>query len=585
MLRWNKLIKCSLVTTCLSLSSCDTNTIKHPLHGLAVDQMRSDLLHGIKENNKQHNEALPVPQSVSRALIPSAKPTLATNSTIADKHFDVSANNIPAKSFFMSLVEGTPNNMVVSPNITGNVSLELKNVTVEETLEAVHDAYGFDYHKTSYGYEILPPRLETEIFAVNYIDVKRKGDSLTQLRSGEITESVGTVTAGGSASSTTTGSNPTNQAGAPQTTTGTTVDTTSEANFWKSLDKTLKEMIGTNENRNVVVNAEGSIVMVRAFPNELHQVARYLDRLQANMNRQVIIDAKILEVELDDQFQAGVDWNLIGDVATGQGGVAQTSMDAFDNTHDLKDFTSIFTLRINGDFGGLIKLLQTQGTVQVLSSPRISTVNNQKAVIKVGQDQFFVTGITTTTAVTGIVGTALPSESISLTPFFSGINLDVTPQISKEGEIILHIHPSISEVKDQEKTIVLGNGGVSTAASNTFILPLAESTIRESDNVVRAKSGQIVVIGGLIQNVQTEQVGGVPFLSKLPIIGPFFRRTEQVSTKNELVILLRPTITSKRVFNDDMKTVARTFDNMNRGFHDNTLPEVFGNEAERTDQF
>lgn len=584
MLSLNKIIKCLCLAAVFSLPACDTNTIKHPLHGLAIDQARSDLLHGIKDNNDLEIKSTHIPQSVSSALIPSAKSMLPSSNTTTEKRFDVSANNLPAKNFFMSLVEGTPNNMVLSPSIGGNISLNLKNVTIDETLEAVHDAYGFDYHKTSYGYEVLPARLETQMFAVNYIDVKRKGKSLTELRSGQITESVGTINAGGGGSSTT-GSNPSSMAGTPSESTGTSIDTTTEANFWKSLEATLREMIGSTDGRSVVVNGQGSIVMIRAFPNELHQVAKYLDRLQANMNRQVIIDAKILEVKLNDQFQAGVDWNLIGNVAEGQGGIAQESMKAFDRTNDLKDFTSIFTLRVNGDFGGLVKLLQTQGNIQVLSSPRISTVNNQKAVIKVGQDQFFVTGVTTTSAVTGVAGTALPSQSISLTPFFSGINLDVTPQISRDGEIILHIHPSISDVRDQQKTIVLGNGGVSSAASNTFILPLAQSTIRESDNIVRAKSGQIVVIGGLIQNVMREEVSGIPVISKFPIIGPFFRRTQQISEKNELVILLRPTITDKNVWNKKMSESARTFDNMNRGFHDNTMPEIFGNEAERTDQF
>lgn len=584
MLSLNRYIACVCLLVFVGLSACDTNTIKHPLHGTATDQMRSDLLHSIKDNNQLAKHSTHVPSSVSKALIPSTQSMLpATNGNI-EKRFDVSANNLPAKNFLMSLVEGTPYNMVVSPSIAGNISLQLKNVSIEDTLEAIHDVYGYDYHKTSYGYEVLPPRLETQMFAVNYIDVKRKGQSLTELRSGEITESVGTITAGGASSTSSTGSNPTSQAGTPQSTTGTTVDTTSEANFWKSLETTLKDMIGNAEGRTVVVNAQGNVVMIKAFPVELHQVAKYLDRLQNSMNRQVIIDAKILEVQLNDQFQSGVDWNLIGNVAEGQGGIAQNSMNAFDRTNDLKDFTSIFTLRVNGDFGALIKLLQTQGNIQVLSSPRISTVNNQKAVIKVGQDQFFVTGVSTTSSVSGVVGTALPQQSISLTPFFSGITLDVTPQISREGEIILHIHPTISEVRDQEKTIVLGNGGV-VASNNTFVLPLAQSTIRESDNIVRAQSGQVVVIGGLIQNLMREQVSIIPVIGKLPIIGPFFRRTELLSVKNELVILLRPTITNKKVWNKKMAEGARTFDNMNRGFHDNTMPEVFGNEAERTDQF
>ena len=270
---------------------------------------------------------------------------------------------------------------------------------------------------------------------------------------------------------------------------------------------------------------------------------------------------------------------LFGNVASGQGGIAQTSNAlVFPNT-SIQPLTNsaVFAINVNGDFGGLINLLQTQGTVQVLSSPRISTVNNQKAIIKAGQDQFFVTGVSTSTVVTG--ASTVPTQDITLTPFFSGVTLDVTPQIRNDGTIILHIHPAISQVQDQQKDITLGNNGTTTP--NTFVLPLALSTIRESDNVVRAKNGQVVVIGGLIQNDQREEVAGVPILSKTPVIGPFFRRTTQVSRKVELVILLRPIIAENKSYINDMQKSSRVLERMNKGFHEGSLPEVFGNEAER----
>ena len=226
-----------------------------------------------------------------------------------------------------------------------------------------------------------------------------------------------------------------------------------------------------------------------------------------------------------------------------------------------------------------------QGNVQVLSSPRISTVNNQKAVIKVGDDSFFVTGVSTSNT---IVGTnTLPSENVDLTPFFSGITLDVTPQISLQKGIILHIHPTISAVTEQQQNIVLGTTPSNVAgvppSNNTFTLPLAHSTIRESDNVVRAKSGQIVVIGGLMQNIMSEQAAGVPFLSRLPVVGPFFRRTRQISQKSELVILLRPIIVDNRTWGEEMKESDKRFSKLDRGFHAGSLPETFGSEAEKED--
>jgi MSHA biogenesis protein MshL len=415
------------------------------------------------------------------------------------------------------------------------------------------------------------------------------------VKSGQISDNVGSFNTGSTGTVTPAPlPTPTGFSSPDSAPSGSSIDTSSETNFWHDLEISLKQIVGNQAGHSVVVNAQAGVVIVHAFPPELHQVARYLERIQSSLTRQVIIDAKILEIDLNDQFQSGIDWNLFGKVAFGNGGVGQTSnATAFPNTNiqpldtlvvangtSTGNNNAIFTLNINGDFGALINLLQTQGNVQVLSSPRISTINNQKAIIKVGQDEFFVTGVTTNNIVTG--SATVPSQSVSLTPFFSGVTLDVTPQISSDNSIILHIHPSVSLVVDQTKNIVLGNGGTGTAASNTFTLPLALSTIRESDNIVRAKNGQTVVIGGLMQNTMTEEVAAVPIVSKLPGIGPFFRRTQQISKKTELVLLLRPIIVDKPAEHKYMEGVNHTIQNMNRGFHEGSLPHVFGNEAENT---
>jgi MSHA biogenesis protein MshL len=169
----------------------------------------------------------------------------------------------------------------------------------------------------------------------------------------------------------------------------------------------------------------------------------------------------------------------------------------------------------------------------VLSSPRVSAVNNQKAVIKVGQDEFFVTDFSTTTT-TGTATTTTPS--VTLTPFFSGIALDVTPQISGDGSVLLHIHPSVSRVEDQDKEITFGE--------ESLTLPLALSTVRESDTIIRAKSGQIVVIGGLMEDILTDEEAATPFLSDIPMVGELFKHKRQRKAKTELVILLKPLVVS-----------------------------------------
>jgi MSHA biogenesis protein MshL len=307
-----------------------------------------------------------------------------------------------------------------------------------------------------------------------------------------------------------------------------------------------------------VVDRHSGLVVVRAMPGELRDVEAYLNEAQDSLQRQVILEAKVIEVELNDSFQSGIDWALISsnrDYAIGNTsiarGIGRTIVDnrgsaaitaagdvALSSGLDVSDipFGNLFAIGSStSNFASLITLLSTQGSVHVLSSPRVSTVNNQKAVIKVGSDEFFVTDISSDNTTT-IAGT-ITSPDLTLTPFFSGIALDVTPQISKNGEVILHIHPSISEVTDQVKTIVIGD--------EELRLPLAFSTVRESDSIVKALSGQVVVIGGLMKTISSDDNGGVPGIDEVPIVGELFKQKRKLNRRSELVILLRPIVVDK----------------------------------------
>jgi MSHA biogenesis protein MshL len=208
------------------------------------------------------------------------------------------------------------------------------------------------------------------------------------------------------------------------------------------------------------------------------------------------------------------------------------------------------------NFAALLNFLESQGNVHVLSSPRIATLNNQKAVLKVGTDEFFVTEITGgTQSTTAIAGT---SPTVKVQPFFSGIMLDVTPRIDENNEIILHIHPSVSTVTTVNKTVDMGSSstGTGTTVANIINLPLASSSVSETDSIVRARDGQIIAIGGLMRQADTNDESGLPMLPK-SIFGQTNKRTE----KRELVILLKPTVVdSDKAWSDD---IARSRDRMN----------------------
>ncbi|MCP4005175.1 MAG: pilus (MSHA type) biogenesis protein MshL [bacterium] len=461
----------------------------------------------------------------------------------SQQRFDIAVNDIPAHDFFLGLVEGTNYNVIVHPAVDGTISLALRNVTIEDVLDATHDAYGYSYSKTDYGYHIRPRGLQTRIYQVNYLDVKRTGQSQTRVSSGQMSEG-----GGSDSSSSGTGSS----SGSSSPTSGSSVSTDTLADFWNSISASIKSLVGSAEGRSVVTNPNTGLVIVHALPEEHRTVADFIERVEGNLHRQVILEAKILEVSLTDGFQSGINWSYLlrlrgansaiasqiggGSILSGTASGISGNSGTLDPTalspitgSEAQAFGGVFSLGVDlEDFAAFIELLETQGDVRTLSSPRVSTVNNQKAVIKVGSDEFFVTDVSSTT-VTGTTTTTTPD--ITLTPFFSGIALDVTPQISEQNEIILHIHPSISEVTDQTKNITVG--GVSQS------LPMALSTIRESDSIVRAQSGQVIVIGGLMQDIARHDHAGTPWISRIPLLGFLFRHQEELDKKTELVILLR----------------------------------------------
>jgi MSHA biogenesis protein MshL len=543
-----RFIQCGVIA--FLLASC-TTAGRHEDTG--IDSIQAALQAGVADNQKLKTGNQP-PAAVRAALLPSLA-QLPAVAPAAEQRFNVSVSNAPAKSFLMGLVAGTKYNMVVSPDVSGVISLNLKNVTVPEVLDAVRDMYGYDYRATAYGFEVSPHELQTQVFTVNYLDMQRTGHSQTQVESSEISQVVGSSSSG-SSSTPTTPSN-TNSAAAAL------INTNSKADFWGDLQKTLTGLVGAEKGRSVVVNPQAGIVVVRAYPEELRAVADYLDDAQNNLDRQVVIEAKVLEVRLKKTFQAGINWKVLG---LRQVGASTATLSGAEP----QAFTPMFMS--SGNANNVINLLETQGNVQVLSSPHISTTNNQPALIKVGGDNFFVTSFSTTVVPT--TGGASTQQNVGLTPFFSGITLDVTPQISSNGEIILHVHPLVSAVVDQSKTITAGGN------DNKIVLPLAASTIRESDSIVRAQSGQMIIIGGLMQNETTEKLASVPGVSRIPFFGALFRDTDQLSNRSELVILLQAFVPNNKTQIQSIQQASGRIQELNRGFHVGSLPEVFGTEGE-----
>ncbi|MDB5814753.1 MAG: mshL [Rhodocyclales bacterium] len=499
-----------------------------------------------------------VPAAVSQALLsPQAAEAPAKP---PEKRFNLAVNNAPASQVFAALAADSRYSIVVHPDVAGNITVNLKDVTLPEALESIREVYGYDYRISGDRVTVQPLTLQTRMFQLNYLSANRVGHSGTRVISGSITSNVTGGSGAASAGTSTTGAE------------GASVQTDSKSDFWAELGEAIKMIVGTGEGRNVVTSPQSGVIVVKAMPRELRAVENYLRLSQLSIEREVMLEAKIVEVVLNDSYQSGINWMAMAHpntarLSTGtdpnqllagpfaKPGTIAAPFDANSGQFVNNTLGNVIATPIVGSLSGLIQnsplsgvlglnfttnsfsailsYLETQGTIHVISSPRIATLNNQKAVLKVGTDDYFVTNITTTT--TSSSGGNTTSPTINLQAFFSGISLDVMPQIDDEDNVMLHIRPSVSTVTERNKQINLGTAGV-------FNLPLASSRTNETDSIVRVREGNIVAIGGLMEQAQTNDSAKVPGAGDIPLVGELFSQGKKALQKRELVVLLKATI-------------------------------------------
>ncbi|AUI87082.1 pilus (MSHA type) biogenesis protein MshL [Vibrio azureus] len=479
-----------------------------------------------------------IPSSVEADLMPNLERNpLEPSATVP--RFKVEAKSVSAASFFTSLVKGTDYSVAIHPEVKGNITVELTDVTLDEVLQVVQDLYGYEIVKSEKVIQVYPAGLRTVTIPVNYLQFKRTGSSLTSIATGSIS-SMADANGGDNGGSS-------NNQSATTATGGTQIETITESDFWPALQQAVTKLIGSGKGQSVVVTPQAGLITVRAFPDELREVEDFLGVSQQRMHRQVVLEAKILEVTLSDGYQQGINWSNLSASIGNAGSIIidrpASVLPPLDAISSLLGGQTNVTIS-DGSFTAVMNFMATQGDLNVLSSPRITAANNQKSVIKVGTDEYFVTDLSSTVG-NGENANAVPE--VDLTPFFSGISLDVTPQIDDKGNVFLHVHPAVIEVTEEIKKLNLGGD------YNNIQLPLAKSSIRESDSVIRAKSGDVVVIGGLMKQENLEQVSKVPLLGDIPGLGYLFRNVANTTQKTELVILLKPTVVGVNTWQKELE--------------------------------
>ncbi|MNU59990.1 pilus (MSHA type) biogenesis protein MshL [Aeromonas media] len=545
-----------LLPLALAVAAC--TSYQHPEPVQAKDALKQAM-------NEQTPTAplTTLPPSVQSELLQLNRPQQPL--AVPEKRLRIAAHDVDAVEFFGSLFKGSRYSVAVHPGVAGAISVELKDVTLQEALATVGDMYGFDVQRKGNVFHVYPAGLRTETIPVNYLMMARRGLSRTSVSTGGVTandnnnngnnnfDSSGNNNGGNNNLGSSNGDN-----GNSNNSNGTRIETDSNNDYWTDLRDALQTLIGTGEGRAVITSPQAGLVTVRAYPKELKAVREFLDQSGEHLKRQVVLEARILEVSLNEGYEQGVDWSGLSASWDGNKGITGggSLLDSPIASTPNQIFRALgggagFTIS-DGNFNVAVSLLKTQGDVNTLSSPRVTATNNQKAVIKVGTDEYFVTNASTTTTTSGN-SAPIVTPNVELTPFFSGIALDVTPQIDEAGRVLLHIHPSVIDTEEQNKTINVGT-------ADPLVLPLAKSAIRESDTVVQANNGDIIVIGGLMKTDKQEIVSKVPLLGDIPWVGEAFTNRRESTKKVELVILLKPTVVEKDTWQKELQRSSELLD-------------------------
>ncbi|MDX7757477.1 pilus (MSHA type) biogenesis protein MshL [Aeromonas hydrophila] len=544
-----------LISAAVLTAGC--TSYRHPEPVQAKDALR----HAMTEQNKG-GALTSVPKSVQSELLQLNRPPQAIS--MPEPRLRIAAHDVDAVEFFGSLFKGSRYSVAVHPGVAGQISVELKDVTLTEVLAVVGDMYGFDVQRKGNVFHVYPAGLRTETIPVNYLMMSRRGLSRTSVSTGGVASNDNNSSnnnnfdnANNSTNNST--SNRSSNGSSNSDSNGTRIETDTNSDYWTDLRDTLQTLIGSGDGRAVITSPQAGLVTIRAYPKELKAVREFLNQSESHLKRQVVLEARILEVALNEGYEQGVDWSGLSASWDGNKGITgggSLTPSTIANTPN-QIFSALgggagFKIS-DGNFNVAVNLLKTQGDVNTLSSPRVTATNNQKAVIKVGTDEYFVTNASTTIT-TNSSGVSDKTPNVELTPFFSGIALDVTPQIDEEGKVLLHIHPSVIDTEEQNKVIDMGTTG------GKLELPLAKSSIRESDTVVQANNGDIIVIGGLMKTDKQEIVSKVPLLGDIPWVGEAFTNRRESTKKVELVILLKPTVVEKDTWQNELQRSSELLD-------------------------
>lgn len=476
---------------------------------------------------KTPQKAVPAPpgvapgkaESLSEERPPGLIVTEIEGKRAPERLYSFSLRDADIREVLMALSKQTSFNIVVDPNVQGRVTLDLKNVSMAEALDTLTELLDLSHRIKQNIIRVFKPAPETRIFSLQYVNLKRTGSSST-------TASIGA--GGGLATGTATGTTGTTGTSGGGTAGSTTVTTSTDTDLWTNIEAGLKKLLSPTGT--MVVDKQSGNILATDLPKILDRVASFLESVEGSVQRQVLIEARIVEVTLTGEYRFGLNWSAIAQAGALRGASTIAPTTGAIIGQRLSPTIGDFQIGVTStDFTALLDVISRQGELNVISSPKLATLNNQTAVIRAGTDEvFFETRVQEFRPTTGLGGQVETTRTVTPRTVTIGVVLGITPQIAPDGNVVLHIRPTVTEKRGEAKSPV----------GDTF--PVLD--VREADMIVRAREGQVVVIGGLMQDKRTDSDGKVPILGDLPGIGRLFRSTTQEARKTELVVLLSATV-------------------------------------------
>ncbi len=533
-----------------------------------------------------------IPQPITRS-IPLPAPTLAPKA----ETYSVVVTNVPAQEILFALARDAKINLDIQNGIQGTVTINAINQTLPQILNRIAKQVEMRYELDGQSLIVMPDSPYLKQYRIDYVNMSRDSD-------GGITDS---TQVGGSAAGTSGGSSSGSNS-------SLTIKNSSKNHFWETLTQNIKDILretdkvlpsgssettiqqanaisttgtgtqqaaatkssaktssienspipatlqegGTTVTRtntfreaaSVIANPESGVITVRATSKQHEKIQAFIDEVMTSARRQVLIEATILEVRLNDQNQQGINWSWL---RSGNTTISQNGSAGLPATNT----GSMFILNLNpnkalGSLSAQISLLESFGTVKVLSSPKISVMNNQTAVLRVVDNLVYFTIKTQTDTTTGVATTTYTTTPNTVPV---GFTMSVTPQINDSDTVQLNLRPSItrllSYINDPNPALANPCGSVVTCGTPAIVSKIPQVQTREMESILKIESNQVAVMGGLMQDEVNNLTDSVPGLSRLPLIGTLFKNRNDTNTKTELVIFLRPIVIKDASLNGD----------------------------------